>query len=771
VRQVELYINNQTIDYNELKSIPASLRKRTDKFLEIVGADGAEVDNVLKSLAIPDTPNNQPKLQSLMQQSALGRGATRVSVKLVVNGIMLFAGPGILKKASKKSGAAASHLVELLGDGLSLWEKLEGKSLRDLDGLGAITWTFTETLANWNDTDFSIYKAWWCPAVYGTERGTGTFDIKDFRPSVGYRPIVDAIFLSQGYTIVSEFFDTYFFRRNVHLFGVGDQWKIDFDVSGYYFKGSFGASTTLAIALGTAHITLLFDPDDDPHSMYHNNGEPQLDPSPPSFPGSPTNVVNDEYVQWLQIPVTGIWKFRVRVNTQDASELQVFVVRSSVNVIDKKYQVGISADGAPGVTVEFEYLVEANDEVFMYLYGTVIVSGVGVRSRIRHTFVSATMLNKPFIGSDVALSSCLPDEDQKAFLRGISHQFNLAWQVDDVTRRVFVEPRFDYTLIEDGVPVVRKGFYRRDYPLKTYEIDAEQVEVEYVSPLGESLRMGYKDDSSDPMEKATLAELQRSDQKKQPPYYCDIELFDRGVKGLNSPNPYFTTLYQGKPSDIQLREDSYLPLLLPSSYKRGDKLPGMIWTPPGEAEKREEMPTYETSPKCGIMFPDALSFAFHYDDSETTYYSEGARAPWVTQQKWQDMGGGPALADWDTDVAYADLEAKDTARNIRGLVSSFYPNYISIIKEGQQLKGVINMPLPTIAALSYRHMARLPFDSNESIWILLELANYKALLGDECDGTFIKYVAPKKEDMDVVTYDDPDLDPIVPDIAPEDNTE
>jgi len=706
-----------------------------------------------------------------MQQSALGRGATRVSVKLVVNGIMLFAGPGILKKASKKSGAAASHLVELLGDGLSLWEKLEGKSLRDLDGLGAITWTFTETLANWNDTDFSIYKAWWCPAVYGTERGTGTFDIKDFRPSVGYRPIVDAIFLSQGYTIVSEFFDTYFFRRNVHLFGVGDQWKIDFDVSGYYFKGSFGASTTLAIALGTAHITLLFDPDDDPHSMYHNNGEPQLDPSPPSFPGSPTNVVNDEYVQWLQIPVTGIWKFRVRVNTQDASELQVFVVRSSVNVIDKKYQVGISADGAPGVTVEFEYLVEANDEVFMYLYGTVIVSGVGVRSRIRHTFVSATMLNKPFIGSDVALSSCLPDEDQKAFLRGISHQFNLAWQVDDVTRRVFVEPRFDYTLIEDGVPVVRKGFYRRDYPLKTYEIDAEQVEVEYVSPLGESLRMGYKDDSSDPMEKATLAELQRSDQKKQPPYYCDIELFDRGVKGLNSPNPYFTTLYQGKPSDIQLREDSYLPLLLPSSYKRGDKLPGMIWTPPGEAEKREEMPTYETSPKCGIMFPDALSFAFHYDDSETTYYSEGARAPWVTQQKWQDMGGGPALADWDTDVAYADLEAKDTARNIRGLVSSFYPNYISIIKEGQQLKGVINMPLPTIAALSYRHMARLPFDSNESIWILLELANYKALLGDECDGTFIKYVAPKKEDMDVVTYDDPDLDPIVPDIAPEDNTE
>ena len=769
MRQVELYINNQTIDYNELKSIPASLRKRTDKFLEIVGADGAEVDNVLKSLAIPDTPNNQPKLQSLMQQSALGRGATRVSVKLVVNGIMLFAGPGILKKASKKSGAAASHLVELLGDGLSLWEKLEGKSLRDLD-LGSMTWTFAEILANWNDTDFSTYKAWWCPAVYGTERGTGTFDIKDFRPSVGYRPIVDAIFLSQGYTIVSEFFDTYFFRRNVHLFGVGDQWKLDFDVSDYIFKGSFDDFTTLGIAFGDAYVTLLFDPDEDPQGMYHNNGEPQFaDPQPISPPG-PQNVVNSDYVQWLLIPVAGIYKFKVRINTQDLSELFVFVKRASVNVIEKTYAVGISADGSPGVTVEFEYLLEENDEVYMWLYGKVIV-GAGVISRVRHVFVAVNLLDTPFIGADISLASCLPDEEQKAFLRGISHQFNLAWQVDDVTRRVFVEPRFDYTLIEDGAPVVRKGFYRRDYPTKTYEIDAEQVEVEYISPFGESLRMGYKDDSSDPMEKATLAELQRSDQKKQPPYYCDIELFDRGVKGANSPNPYFTTLYQGKPSDIQLREDSFLPLLLPSSYKRGNKLPGMIWTPPGETEKREEMPTYETSPKCGIMFPDALSFEFHYNESEVTYFSEGARAPWVTQQKWQDMGGGPALADWDTHVAYADLEAKDTARNIRGLVSSFYPNYISIIKEGQQLKGVINMPLPTIAALSYRHMARLPFDSNESVWILLELANYKALLGDECDGTFIKYVAPKKEDMDAVTYDDPDLDPIVPDIAPEDNTE
>lgn len=769
MRQVELYINNETIDYNELKSIPASLRKRTDKFLEIVGAEGSEVDNVLKSLAIPGTPTNQSKLLSLMQQSTMGRGSTRVGVKLVVNGIMLFAGPGILKKAGKRSMAAPFFSIELLGDGLSLWEKLEGVSLNEL-GLGSMTWTFAEILNNWNDTDFNGYNAWWCPVVYGSVRGTGTFDIKDFRPSVGYYAIVQAIFGGQGYTVVSEFFETYYFRRWAHLFGVGDKWKLDFDVTDYLFRGSFGDFTTLGIAFGGAYVTLLFDPDEDPQGMYFNNGLPQFEPVQPISPPGPQNVVNDDYVQWLLIPAAGTYKFKVRINTQDLSELFVFVKRASVNVIEKTYAVGISADGSPGVTVEFEYLLEENDEVYMWLYGKVIV-GAGVISRVRHVYVAVNLLDTPFIGADIAVASCLPDREVKEFLRGMSHQFCLAWAVDDVTRQVFCEPRFDYTLIEDGAPLTRKGFYRRDWPLKTMDIEASEVDVEYVSPFGESLRMGYKDSSNDPMEKATLSDLQRDSDKKQPPYYSDIELHDRGAKGETSANPYFTTLYQSKPSDIQLREDAWLPIVLPSAYKRGDKLPGMVHTPPGGTLTTEDPPTFESDPKCGLMFPDSLLFEFHYDESEVTYYSEGARAPWITQQKWGDQGSTPALSDWDSAGAYADLVAKDTARNIKGLVSTFYPTYISTIKEGQVLSGEINIPLPSVAALNFRFMRRVPFDANESVWILLELTGYRALLGDECQGKFIKYVTARQEDMDAVTYDDPPIDPIVPDIAPEDDTE
>src|SRR5690606_2227973 len=98
-----------------------------------------------------------------------------------------------------------------------------------------------------------------------------------------------------------------------------------------------------------------------------------------------------------------------------------------------------------------------------------------------------------------------------------------------------------------------------------------------------------------------------------------------------------------------------------------------------------------------------------------------------------DQGSTPALSDWDSAGAYADLVAKDTARNIKGLVSTFYPTYISTIKEGQVLSGEINIPLPKIAALNFRYMRRLPFDGNESIWILLELTGYKALLSDECE--------------------------------------
>lgn len=760
MRQVELYINNLTIDYNELKSIPASIRKRTDKFLEIVGADGAEVDNVLKSLVIPDTPGNQSKLQTLMTQGALGRGSTRVSVKMVVNGIMIFAGPGILKKATKRSGAAASHLLELLGDGLSLWERLEGVSLRSLD-LGEITWSFANILSNWNDTDFSIFKAWFCPVVYGSERGTGVFDIKDFRPSVGFKPIVDAIFQGQGYTVVSEFFDTYFFRRHAHTFGVGDLWKLhDPDWQTAYIKASFGAQTCWTIGF-VSGIYIIYEPDEDPSTMYFENGQPQFEVSPPNF-------VNQNYVNYIEAQIPGYYKVKVTINSEDdIDQLTLFVFRpgNPTPIFEPTFAVTATAIDSPGVLVEAEFLLEAGDQIHIICLTEVTPSGFEVN--IRSVKVHVYMLNKPFIGSDIDVASCLPDEEVKSFLRGISHMFCLAWAIDDVTKRVFCEPRFDYTLIEDGAPVVRKGFYRRDWPLKTFEVDAEEVEVEYVSPFGESLKLSYKEDSNDPMEKATLAALQRSNTKKIPPYYTDIDLHDRGAKAEISQNPYFATLYQSQPSDIELREDAYLPTILPSSYKRGDKLPGIIWTPFGQPQKREEMPTYEGNPKCGIMFPDALSFAFHYDDTETTYFSESARAPWITQHKWIDIGGTPALADWDFAPAYPDLVSKDVGRNTRGLVSTFYPTYISTIKEGQVLSGRINIPLPSVAALNYREMRRMPYDANESVWILLELSGYKPLIGDECDAQLVKYVTARQEDMNAVTYDDPDIDPIVPDIAPE----
>lgn len=762
MRQVELYINNQTIDYNELKSIPASLRKRTDKFLEIVGADGSEIDNVLKSLAIPGSPSNQAKLQSLMNQSSLGRGDTRVSVKLVVNGIMLFAGPGILKKATKRSGSAPSHLVELLGDGLSLWEKLENVTLNSLS-LGFMEWTFAETLSNWNDITFTTYKAWWCPVVYGNLRGDGYFSIQEFRPSVGFYPIMQAIFNGQGYTVVSEFFETNFFRRHAHLFGVGSKWKIEQPVEDMRFKGSYDDFTTIAVAFGDSAYVVPFDADDDPQSMYFDNGQPKLNPVQP---GPPNNFVNPDYDQWLVIPFSGLWKIKITLNTQDKSILRVFASDGVVSVYDKEFDIAVSEEGAPGVTVEITTELSAGDEVRIWMIGTVI-SGIGTISRARFVKVRCQLQDEPVLGSDINIASCLPERQVKDFIRGVSHMFCLAWQVDEITKRVFVEPRFDYTLIEDGAPVTRKGFYRRDFPMVDIGIDAEEVSTEYVSPFGESLILSFKEDSNDPMEKATLAELQRDADRKQAPYYTDIPFFDRGAKRQNSPNPYFTTLYQSKPSDIQLREDSFLPTVLPSSYKRGNKLPGITWTPVGGSQKTEEPPTFESTPKCGIMFPDALLFQFHYDDSDTLYYSEGARAPWITQQKWQDMGGAPAQSDWDNHCAYADLLAKDTERNIRGLVSTFYPTYLACIKEGQVLSGRINIALPTIAALNYRRMCKLPFDGNESVWILLELTGYKALIADECEGKFIKYVTARKEDMDTVTYDDPDIEPIVPDIAPE----
>lgn len=758
MRNVEIYINGNRVDYAEAKSIPLSLRKRTDKFLEIVGADGSEVDNALRSLTLPPTTTNQKYLLSLIAHSNLGRGSTRVSVKCIVNGIQLFAGPGILKAAKKVSNSTPYYTLELLGDGLSLWEKLEGVVLTDMV-IGSTQWTFANILANWNDATLVAYNAYWCPVVYGTERGNGTFSIKDFRPAVRFAPVMKAIFNQQDYTLHSEFFETQFFQRHAFVFGVGQAWTLSSDYwESSRMKASYGAQIahTNGLVIG---IYMVYEPTFDPLTMYNTNAEPPLLTGPPGFEG----FINPAYTNYTRILYNGHYKIKITVNSEDEIDdlnMKVFRPSTSSFVIEKSSFVGISSEGAGGVSIEYDLQLKENDQIHIFILTT--ISGGGFEIHVRSVALSVRMLGEPFIGGFVGIASCLPADPVKNFLRGVSHMFDLVWRVDETTRRVFCEPRFDYTLIEAGERVKRKGFYRRDYPVETAQIDAEEVSMEYAAPFGDALKLGYKT-GNDPMEKELLKEMMVAGAKTAP-YFADITLHDRGKAGEFSANPYFTGLYQSQPESIQLRESAYLPTVLPSGFKRGDKLPGFVWTPDGGTEKTENAPTYESEPKCGIIFPKALSFEFYYDDSDTTYFSEDVRAPWITQQKWNDVGGTDALADYDNAPAYADLLSKDTGRLIRGLVSTFYPHYISVVKEGQVLSGRIIISLPKFTAIDFRRMWGVKYDANDSIWILLELTNFRALVANDCQAKFIKYVSPKQADMDAVTHDDPDVDPVIPDI-------
>lgn len=754
MRTVEILIDGQKMDYNELKSIPLSLRKRTDKFLEIVGADGSEVDNVLRSITFPDTLQNQKVLIGLIVQSAKSRGSTRVNVKVAVNGIMLFAGDGILRKASKRSMAGLSCYLELLGDGIGLWEQLEKVKLTDLD-LGSLTWSFAEVTANWNDHEFDDYPAYWCPVVYGNVVGDGYMSIREFRPSIPFWRIFEAIFKEQGYTIDSEFYETFFFRRHAYLFGVGNKWKNDLVVDDYQFKGEYIGQQIPWGLLSGGSQQAVYDPTDDPSGMFFENA------APPLLGDNRINPAHDVYLNILQ---TGWYKVKVTANIDDGpgigvpQQLYIYGVRGVTVIYEGRFVMNPSDDGSDGYTCETEVFLKDGDKLYFFM----------LTDPINSFKVRVKLLTKPFLGSSILLSSCLHDKPVKEFLRGVSHMFNLAWKVDDITKRVFFEPRFDYTLIEEGVPVTRKGFYRRDFPLILGDIEASEVNVEYASPFGDSLTLGYKEASSDPLEKATIADLGRDVDLKRSPYYAEAELHDRGKDGTTSNNPYFTTLYQAKPSDIKLRVDAYIPIVMPSGYKRGAHLPGITWTGEVSGTKTEEAPTFESEPKCGIMFPEALNFQFYYDeDEEVLYYSETVNAPWITQQKWNDIGGATGLADYDSHCAYADLKARDSSRVIKGLMSTFYPNYVSIIKEGHVLTGSVTIPLPIIANLTFRRLWRLPYDLNESVWVLLELSGYKALIDDKATGTFIKYVGPTKTDADAIFHDDPNEDPIVPDIAQE----
>ena len=215
---VEIYINNTLIDYSENKALPFDLRVAYRDFKKIGETESIDLVNAASSLSIPATKTNKQIFE--------GHEHERFTIEVVRNSQNFFSGSCRLKSKQFSRSELKGYSLELYGGTADIFERLEGVSLRDLD-LGLIGYSDAAITATWTGLTSSSNKCIYCPSVYG-RLASGTendFQIEDLRPSVYYNTILDGIAAYLGITIESSVIESDFFKRCVHLYGVGELWE------------------------------------------------------------------------------------------------------------------------------------------------------------------------------------------------------------------------------------------------------------------------------------------------------------------------------------------------------------------------------------------------------------------------------------------------------------------------------------------------------------------------------------------------------------------
>lgn len=693
--EIVILLDDQRVDYESREALPFTLVKRTDNILEIVGSEGIEIDNPLESISLPATKTNH----SIYDQIALLHsipGALLVrDTKALADGSLFFTGSAILTKIS--GGHYPGEMVlEMLGDGLSVWSALEGVSLRDLD-LGTLEWTFSTMQTSWVASPPS-YPGIFAPVVYGKTSGTfapGSWHRRDMRLNVYFYNIIQGIFETHlGYTVVSEFFETLWFKRWVYLFGVGDQVQYEdlptpCSVHVYRIPGVAGTTDPVQF-----------------HLEYEDTCNEWDATGGTTFTASLTTTYTLEFTG----QGTNWGTFEVEVNG--------VVVYST----GPSYTVG---GGSKYFQIIKQFDLTAGDDLTVHAYtdggGTLFLYDLHLR--IYNT-------PQPWEGASIVVSSCLHDEPVKKFLRAISQMFCLCWRVNNITRQVFCEPRFPYRLYTGGSYVQYDGFYRHpDDPSTLDEVAATDYDTEFIRPFGKELVMSYAKDESNPL----FDTYQAASENSGVPIFGIKKPFseDEG-KSTPSENELFVPLLLCTP-DPTHASGGYLPALLPDSYEITE----------------ENLPTVEKTflakPTCGQVYREAVTAL--WDDTE-----EEELMPLISQYKPYRVDG-----DHDDELnsgIFADMEAQPVdggsgAQIILGLASTFYRQYFEVMKPATVVTCQQPISLENFPAEDFRDCKRLRLGSgNEmTLGILLEIAGFNPATMDKVTKRFLQWRAPRAREV------------------------
>lgn len=697
-----IQLDGQPVDYEDSESLDLSLVKRTDRITEVVGADGVELDNPLESITLPATTGNHAIYDQIaLLHPAVGIALSKVT-RAFADGTIFFAGSSILRKASVKRNPS-KLVLEMLGDGLSVWNQLEGVSLRDLD-LGTYQWDTSSITTSWVASPPGI-QGIFAPVVYGKTTGDaapGAWHERDLRLHVYFLNIVKGIFEGLlGYTVVSEFMETLWFGRWVYLFGVGDMVRYEHlptatSVHVYRIPGVAGSSDPILY-----HLEY-----EDTRSEWDEVGQTTLTANPDTSPDDYTLEFTGQGTNWgtFEVEINGV------------------VVYST----GPSYTVG----GAQYFQVIKTFSLATGDDLTTHAYD----DGLGTLALYDlHLRIYTTP--KPWQGADVVVSSCLHDEPVKKFLRAITQMFCLAWRFNTVTKQCFVEPRFPYRLYSSGSHTDYPGFYRTpDSSTALRQVSAENYDVDFLSPFGRELVLCWDEDTSNPLFEVYNA---ANENTGVPMFGIKKPFEESDPQTTTEPNELFVPLLLSTP-DAAHASGGYLPTILPDSYDiTEENLPA--------AEK-----TFKGKPTCGMVFRDAVEAIWNDTGLEETM-------PLISQYKPYRVDG-----DHDDELNIGTfcngtaqpVEDGQVAQDVYGLAHTFYLHYFRVMKPAMLVRCEQPISLERFSTEDFRNLNLLDLGEgyDQVMGILVEIAKFNPITMTPMEMLFLKWSQPTALDAADITH-------------------
>ena len=421
----KIYINNTLIDYSENQNLPFILRVAYRDFRKIGETESVDIDNAATSLTIPATKTNKEIFE--------GNESTFFNIDVLRNGQTFFKGRCRLANKTFNRFNLVGYSLELYVGTADLFEALEGLSLRDLD-LGQIGYSDGSILATWSGLTSDDNLAIYLPCVYGklTSGAENYFQIEDLRPSVYYETILQGIESFLGITIESNLRASDFWKRCVHLYGVGNLWEnvsSDIDVN----LTSDGTVDTLTY----------------------------------------TQSSSDSIV------------YKVEVNVPSGNNAALDLVHLEINS-DTGYSQTIIYDSTNGnnvVSAEIQ-LNNVGEKIELTGHKT---GGSALADLPNGTQFLIKSTTKVVEGSAVKIETCLHDITVKDWLKEMFLQFNLVSFYNPVTKTLRLEPAFSF---EVG-GTTYDGFYRFGDEIKTLKTDSQNANKNF-KPIYDQIVFSYQ---------------------------------------------------------------------------------------------------------------------------------------------------------------------------------------------------------------------------------------------------------------------------------------